>query len=410
MTLRKKHIRRIVAASIFVVVAVPLAAMVLTALGLRGNAYGDAIAAQLAARLHCDAAIRGARPASPGEAAADSLELSWQTSSGPVTFRLDGITATLEPAGWNVKARQGGLSLKVKDLREALSALNQRLVQPGKDRSPQVTLAVEAFTVTVDSDLATLEERGRLKIERGIDTPLMARFETPGNVPEKIKMTVHMDPHSPAGVFQVARAHLDHVPAGRFATCLLGPEHPRELAGTVKIDVTWARSGRAQPKQQESEPAREVLLSAEGLDLAQWTAALPGGPIRAKDVALALEYTEETPGRTRTTVSLVGGDGDLGPETLRWLEGLPAGLKARPASTDALHVMFDRLQVRCTVQSGRGQFSGSLGMDGTTPILADRAAAASESPILGAAGGAFDASALWSAISRALAGTDGEDK
>ena len=95
----------------------------------------------------------------------------------------------------------------------------------------------------------------------------------------------------------------------------------------------------------------------------------------------------------------------MAPRRFRWLEGLPAGLKARPAAADALHVMFDRLEVRCSVQSGAGQFEGPLGLDGTIPILSQRAAADDE-PILGATGGPFDAAALWAAISRALAGAE----
>jgi hypothetical protein len=410
MPLRKKHVRRIVAATVFVAVAVPLVALVVMALGLRGDAYSNAITAQLAARLHCDASVRGARPTGLSAAAADSLELSWQTPSGPVTFQLDNITAVRGPAGWDVKADKGGLTLKVKDLREAMSVLNQRLVQPGKDGTPKITLTVSAFTVTIDSDLATAEEHGRLKIDRGIDTPIMARFDPTGPAgtnSEKVKLIVHLNPHSPAGVLQVARVHVEHVPAGRFAACILGPDHPKDLAGTVTVHATWACAGWEQPKQLASDPTREVRLSAEGLDLAQWTAALPGGPIRAKDVALDLEYTEEIGRRPLTVVSLAGGSGDLSPETLRWLEGLPAGLKSRPSATDALDILFDRLEVRCHVQAGRGQFSGRLSRDGTIPILTDRSNA-NEPPVLGATGGTFDAAAFWSAISRSLAGSSGE--
>ncbi len=97
--------------------------------------------------------------------------------------------------------------------------------------------------------------------------------------------------------------------------------------------------------------------------------------------------------------------GDLSPETLQWLEGLPADLKVRPGAADALRVMFDRLEVRCSVQAGRGQFEGPMDLRGMVPLMTERVLAV-DVPILGATGRPFDAAALWAAIARGLAGDE----
>lgn len=377
----------------------PLAALATYAWSLRGDAYSRAVAADLESRLRCEADVRGARPTGPASATADGVDLTWTTASGQVAFRLKNVSATRGPAGaWRVTAGHGRLEVQTQNLRETLESWNQRLVQPtGADTA--VAVKVEGFTVALASDLVAAEERGTFEFDVGLPTPLWARFhgesaasQRPGN----FRLAVHLDPRSPAGVFQMLSAHLEGVPAERLARVLVGPSAASPMAGTARIDMQWARAGW-QPPGPSADELRHIKVSAKGLDLAEWTRSLPGGPIQAAGT-LDLDYTEGDRGDGQLAVGLVGGRGSVSPETLRWLQNLPAGLKAADVAGGD-RVAFDGLAVRCRVAGGRGRFeAGNLG----GPTLITGRAFGIPVPLLTAAPRPFDAGALWTALLEAL--------
>jgi hypothetical protein len=405
MPLRKKHVRRIVAGLLFVLVLAPLAVLAALALGLRGDAYSNAMAAELSARLHCDAAVHGARPTGPGTAAAETVELVWQIGAGRVAFQLDDLVATRDAtSAWRLTARSGQVAVKSDNLRETLQALNQRLVQPADDQPP-ITLAETPFTVAIESDLVTTRETGEFRLNKGHVTPFEATFRRSTSA-GRISVGIHLDPRSPAGAFQMLGARLDNLPVDRFGRCLLGPKPPATLAGTARVDITWGRAGWQQPPQ-NSDAFRHIVLNAKDLDLSQWTGSLPGGPMHGA-ATLSLTYVDDNDGPPQTIVAISARDGDIHPDTLRWLEGLGAGLKA-PGSASNRPVTFDRLFARCNIEAGCGQFDGTRDLGGMIPLATTRLFG-SEVPLLTATGRPFDAEMFWAILARALASGKAESR
>jgi hypothetical protein len=399
MPLRKKHVRRIVAAAVLLVVLAPLAALALYALSLRGDLYGRGVAKELASRLRCEADIRGARPTGPSSAAADGVDLTWDTGIGQVIFRLKNVTATRTAAGWQVLADQGRLEVQTQNLRETLEVWNQRMVQPaGADTA--LTVRVESFTVALATDVAACEERGVFEFGLGVATPLRARFHgensAAGAKPGRFSLSVHLDPRSGAGVFQVLNAHMEGVPANRLARFLLGREAPTVTAGTARIEMQWARAGWQSPGPSADLP-RHITVAAKGLDLAEWTPAIPGGPVRAT-ADFGLDFTEADRGDDQLTVAVTAMDGAIGPETLRWLEELPMGLAAVHLPGHQA-IAFDRLAVRCLVAGGRGRFETDHPMQ--TELISGHLMGA-RVPLLVAPARPFDAAALWAELAKAL--------
>jgi hypothetical protein len=411
MTLRKKHVRRIVAVLALALVLGPLGVLGAWALGLRGDAYGRAVAAELESRLHCEATVWSARPTGPLSATAEGVELAWTTSAGRITFRLEDVAAARDSAAgrWRITAGQGRLEIKSENLRETLEAWNQRLVQPAGTEAP-LSIKARMFTVAVASDSLNAEEEGEFGFDKGLTTPFRAhlyRASTRGGLqPAEIKLGVHLDPRSPAGVLQAVQATLDDVPAEKLARCLLDPATVTgPMAGRAKVEVNWTRAGWTPPGLSH-EPGRRITIAAKDLDLAEWTARLPGGPLRGS-ATLDLLYSVDDRGESSWAVDLAAGPGDVDLATIRWLRALPAALGGAPLPSTG-RVTFDELSVGCTVTAGRGRFEDAAPPQGAVLLLGRVFGV--EVPLLTAGARPFDARAFWAALSRGLSGAAASDE
>jgi hypothetical protein len=419
MTLRQKHVRWIAAGVVLAVVLAPLAVLTAYILSLRGDAYGSAIARELVTRLRCEATIRGARPAGPLSATADEADLVWRTETGQVAFHLEGISAAKDSSTgvWHVTAAEGRLDIQSQDLRETLGTWNQRLVQPAGLRPGEaglrpgeagteelLTVKTDTFTVAVASDLLNCEEHGAMRFEKGPVPPLLLvhfyrQTEREAGKPGGMRVGIHLDPRSPAGVFQVAQVRAGRLPMNMLAPCLVGSLHRTLTSGAADVEATWSRAGWT-PEGSAANAPRHIRLTAGGIDLAEWTARLPGGPVRGT-AALGLVYAQDEQGATSVTVDLTAGGGDVSPQTLQWLQGLGAGLRAADTAS-ASRIAFDRLAFHGKSAGGRGQFVGKTNLQGFVPLITARVWGL-EVPLLSTAGRTFDARAFWAAFRQALA-------
>ena len=409
MPLRKKHVRRIVIALLVVGVLGPLAALTAYAAWLRSGAYGRAVGAELASRLRCEAAVRGARPTGVGTAAADSVDLTWTVGDGRLALHLGPIRAEHNSFGWYVTAGEGSITLAGPAPWDALGALNQRLVQT--DAAPRL-MAVTVNRLKLDLDLDPLKVQSTMRAVGLSDLSTYqvsllppdqegGRARRTADEADALQPTaiLRLDPTSGRGVFGGLRLEAKAAPLSTLRAMLknAGAKAGPPVRGTADVAVDW-RWPEARPKTAAPRTA-SIEVKSHQLNLGEWTQGVPGGPIAAA-AEIAVTCLGDRQGASHMEVLLTAGPGSLGDETVRWLAGLPAGIAAAgpiPAKT----VAFDRLALRCHVDGERAQFLGARDPDGTLPILTCRVMGV-DVPILKASGRPVDAKALWSALAPAL--------
>jgi len=405
MPLRKKHVRRTVLACLMAGVLGVAAALVVYGMTTRGAAYDRAIAAELESRLRCKATVTGARETGPGKAAADSVELEWRTGEGLIFFCFEDLAATRNKlSGWNhLTARRGLLVISSTDLEKCLATWNQRLVQTSLEKTDW-SLDCRDFTVAVRSDLAAVDKvKGRLLFLPTCVTFFDTVSEAPVDSDISIVLAADIDPMCPAGVLQHGRVLLKN----RTLACLM-PRF-REKSGASESDETggfeieWQRKGweppegRAKPHNPDT-----IVVKADNVDIAAWTAWIPGGPVQGKaSVHMGCSWHDrESPNNWGIRISAA--HGEISRETLKWLEGLPAGLKAVAATPgESGKLRFDRLQVNCEVLDGRGSFRGSIEGPAGIPLVTARFFGF-DVPILAASPKPFDAAAVWAVVGPAM--------
>jgi hypothetical protein len=403
MTLRKKHIRRAVAIAVLVGLLGPLAALGAYALWARSGALDRALTAELERHLRCAAKVRGAHPTGPSDAAANSVDLAWDTAEGTIRLHLADLKATrLEPPLlWSITAGEGRLDVESKNLEETLRAWNQRLVGPEYD-GPPFRLTVPGFEVSVASDILTAAETGELEVKRGLVTPFrVSLFRAPGPPGSslgRIQAGIHLDSGSSAGAFQKASVTFEGVPARYLIRLLLGPSGPAPAGGTANLRLVWARQGWDR-KVDLSDKQRDISILTNGMDLAEWTKDLPGGPVSGK-ASLAIHFQEDRRDRPNLAVDMNAADGDIAGETLRWLAGLPGGLTAPGPIASARFPIGLAVHFRDT--AGLGRFvDGDADATGSIPLVTCRSGGTAI-PLLLASRQPFDAKAFWEVLHQAL--------
>lgn len=403
MPLRKKHVRRAVASAVLIGLLVPLAALGAYALWARSGALDRALAAELELHLRCTAGVRGVHPTGPGDAAASSVDLAWATAEGTIRLHLADLKVRRldSPLLWSITAGEGRLELESKNLEETLRAWNQRLVGP-EDDTPPFRLTVPGFSIHVTSDLLTAVETGELEIKRGSVTPFRVSLNrSPGPAGSgigRIRAGLHLDPGSSAGVFQKVSATVDGVPARYVSRFLVGPSGPAPAGGTADLRLVWARTGWNR-EVDLGESQRDISISINGMELAEWTEGLPGGPVRGT-ASLNIHLQEDRRDRPNLAVDMDAADGDIAAETLRWLAGLPGGLTA-PGPVASARFPIGRLAVHFRQAAGQGRFEEAADGPGAIPLMICRSSG-TDTPLLWASRQPFDAKAFWEVLRPAL--------
>ncbi|MBE3132062.1 MAG: hypothetical protein IMZ55_01200, partial [Acidobacteria bacterium] len=284
MTLRKKHLRRIVLALLVVGALVPVAGLVLYGLHVRGGAYSVALRTELESRLRCQAEVIGARPTGPSTAAADAVELTWTVGgSGRLTLRLAALTAESNAFGWYVTAAQGELLLEGHGPADVLAALNQRLVQ-AEHPSRLVALTVERLGV--DAALPPLRVQADVRAVALASMTTYALtffdigdFETARDAPTRETdlrplALLRLNSTSDKGVFDGLRLERKDVPLSTLRRALPGGDEKAgaDARGTADLAIDWYWP-------ETDAGAAVVTVASKKMDLAEWTASLPGGPV-----------------------------------------------------------------------------------------------------------------------------------
>jgi hypothetical protein len=405
MPLRKKHVRRLVLALLFVGVLGPLLAMIFYGLWLRGGAYGGAIETALASRLRCKAAVRSARPTGPAEAAARAVDLVWDTASGRLTLHLDDVTATSDAYGWHVTAARGRLALESSHPAAALTALNQRLVQID-EASPIASMAVHRLTLRLDLGACTAETDVCAVARANAAAFHVLLFPAVEGAVGQIA-SLRFQPASPHGIFDGLKADVQRLPLRCYsAKQRFAAKHestPPTAEGATEIGIARVCGFldlAADWRWPETHPAAAtVQFAVHTLDPAPWTAALPGGPIRGEGT-LEGTYTQPPDGPAEFEVNLAIERGSIHAATVRWLEGLPAHLNGLGAVLRD-RIGFDRFAWRCRTVGDQGEFEGEADSYGRIPLLMTRLFGY-DVPLLWASAKPFDAGRLGPPLRRAL--------
>jgi len=406
MPLRKKHVRRIVFALLVVGILGPAAALVLYGLHVRGGAYGRAVEQTLVWRLRCDATVLGARPTGPSTAVADAVRLLWTTADGNLTLRLEDVRAESSAYGWYVTAARGNLSLAGTDPQAALAALNQRLVHV-EHPSQLMAIKIERLGLALDLGFLNIERDARTLALSNMTVFLVSLFDpqapkrttrstlTEADLDLGLLATVRLNPTSEKGVFDGLHAALKDVPLGSIRKALVHGSDTAddETRGTADVTVDWHWPDA------DADTAA-VTVTAHGLDLSQWTEALPGGPVTGM-ADLDVRYAKPRQGPPALTLHLKSDGGAINGETLAWLEGLRAGLHAPAGADQVKTARVDRLDTQFTLVGNRAWYAGERDEWGAIPILTVRLFGV-DVPLLRAGARPFDASGLWPALSEGL--------
>lgn len=404
MTLRKKHLRRIVLAVLVVGTLVPVVCLALYGLRLRGGAYSVALRTELESRLRCQAEVTGARPTGPSTAAADAVELTWTVgASGRLTLRLAGLTAESNAFGWDVTAAQGEFLLEGGNPADVLAALNQRLVQ-AEHPSRLVALRVERLGVDaalpplrVQTDVRTVALASMTtyavafydvrEAEAARDAPTLDETDV------RPLALLRLDSTSDKGVFDGLRLERKDVPLSTLRRALPGGDGKAgaDARGTADLAIDWYWP-------ETDAGAAVVTVAAKKMELAEWTASLPGGPFTGTaDVAARYEKRGQEP--PSLEVRLDCGGGTLGGETLNWLAGLPGLSPLGPAGAGT--VPFDRLTVHFLASRNRGWFAGDRDDRGAIPVMTLRWLG-TDLPLLRATAAPLRPDGLWQALRESL--------
>jgi hypothetical protein len=200
-------------------------------------------------------------------------------------------------------------------------------------------------------------------------------------------------------VFQKASATLEDLPARYFSRFLVGPSGPAPASGTADLRLVWARTGWNR-EVDLGDKQRDISISINGMELAEWTKGLPGGPVRGT-ASLAIHLQEDRRDLPSPTVDLMAADGDLSAATLRWLAGLPGGLTT-PGSVASAHLPIGRMAVHFRDTAGQGHFEdGAADATGPIPLIICRSSG-TDTPLLWASRQPLDAKAFWEVLRPAL--------
>jgi len=397
MALRKKHVRRTVFALLFLLVLGPLAALLLYGVWLRTGGMDARLERELASRLRCKALVRGAHPTGLQTAVADEVELVWQAGEGRLLVVLEDLKAEAGASGWYVRAPRGSVTLSGPDPAATLAAVNQRLVQ-SEPAPPLVSLVVERLRADLDLGLArlsgetvaiALSNAGAFRVSfLPVDTlsaENVARLAGDTLVAPGWTVDLVLDAASDRGVFGGLKVDAKEVPAAEIRE-LLGHAQGEggPAAGTFDASVAW-RWPEAQPD------AATVTVQGDGLDLADWTASLPGGPLTGK-AALRVAYRQSGDAAARVEWSLTSEQGGLvAAETLSHIE---ASVPAVEGFGDLLtgRIGYDRLSVHFRgLTDGRGALAEG---EESSPLITTTLFG-EEVPILWATPEPFDGRAAW---------------
>jgi len=420
MPLRKRHVRRIVAAGLAVLVLGALGTLAIWGVWFRRGGYDRALVALLESHLRCRATVAGARPTGLGAAEAAQVALAWEAAGGRLVLSLSRLTAKSgersSPPGpdaagaaaggglalpgaagpWDVAAEAGDLRLEGPRPLEVLSALNQRLVQ-AEGRLPVQSLRVEALRLALETDRLAVTDLAQVEADtnkKGFIAVRFMRRSAPGGKPSEAPDAVlNLKPASPEGIFNGFTADVGGFPAHRVV--LKGTRRGRPGAenagGLIDLDVDWPAAGRK---------AVYVELSARGLALTDWTAAMPGGPVAGSAELVAIwRRPPAKPGELE--VRLTVRQGRLSAEALRWLEGLPAGLCAAAGSRKE-PLDFEALAIEIFATGDRARFAARADLFGRIPLVEGRLFGRPV-PLVWASPRPFDAAALERAVLDALA-------
>jgi hypothetical protein len=399
MTMRKKHVRRIVFACLMVGVLGGAAALIIYGMTTRGTAYDLAIAAELESRLRCKATVAGARATGLSSAAADAVELEWNTGEGRIGFHIEGIQAIKQRSLWVIKASKGSFKIDSSDLQQTLAKWNQRLIQPSLNGT-DCFLSCAEFTVALKSDLATMETAGTL-----LANPPSVNFASPDagkNSGEKgVTLSVWGHPSLPEGVLVSARIRLFNWPLDSLLPSSLGKVRAKEGKANGDMTYDWNRKEVRESGHDGPLPCG-IASKCEDMDMAEWTEWVPGGPLRGK-ASVEIESTwRDKPSENGLRISISAANGEISRETLKWLEGLPMGLRAMPATPgESGRLAFDRLHVNCHVVAGRATFVASAQGALEIPLVTKRIFGY-EVPILTAPTTPFDATPVWTVVGPAM--------
>jgi hypothetical protein len=200
-------------------------------------------------------------------------------------------------------------------------------------------------------------------------------------------------------VFQKVSATVEGVPARYFSRFLLGPSAAAPAGGTADLRLVWARTGWNR-EVDLGDKQRDVSISVNGMELAEWMEGLPGGPVRGT-ASLAIHFQEDRRDRPDLSVDMAAADVDIAPETLRWLAGLSGRLTA-PGLTASARFPIGRMTVHFRKTTGQGRFVDEAA-DATSdiPLLICRSGETTM-PLLLASRQPFDAKAFWEALRPAL--------
>jgi len=410
MPLRKKHVQRLVLAILLILVLGPLLVLGAWGFWIRGGGMERRLEAVLESRLRCRATVTGLRPTGLQTAKAEKVELVWTAEAGRLALRLEDVGAESNRFGWYVRAAHGAMTLAGPRPRAALAALNQRLAQV--ENEPRLmSVVIEALESSLDLGgvsvaaqsraVALSDSEGRWQVSfRLADAggrELVSESELPG--PAAVLV---LDGRSDGGVFGGLTADFKGVPAGRIAACFPGLRSAGETtAGSFDVSVRWhwPEADPASPEQSPASPgqapaAARVHLVGTGLELADWTAGAPGGPITGK-AEFAVDYVRTGGASAQVAFTLESADGgQVSAETLRWLADVVPTVRGYGDLFDgrmgyeALHVAFDM------AADGSGHLAEG---DEPRAIFATNLFG-EEVPMLWSGTGRFGARDVWAAI------------
>jgi len=315
MALRKKHVRRIVFVLLFLLVLGPLAGLVFYGLWLRSGGLDGEVEAILEARLRCRAKVDGVRPKGLSGTIARQVALTWNVGEGRLRLTLENLEAQRNDKGhtWNVSAERGTLELQGPNPTELLTALNHRLVQTD-DAFDRIVLDVRNLDLSLDLAAVRISAEGRLVVQpKEMDGTWYVVFDDPRwrpaavQTPERQRpeptLWLLLTPTYSRGVFGGLKAYAAGVPTAQFASLFAcHPPMPPEASGTwtAVTFINWSALS----------DERQVHIKGKDLELADWTADVPGGPVTGR-AALEVEYHEagDEAGRLEWRLESEGGGG-----------------------------------------------------------------------------------------------------
>jgi hypothetical protein len=404
MPIRKKHVRRLIALAMGLLVLVPLSVLAGWALWLRGEGPARGLRQHLEARLRCTATVRGYEPEGLDRARLEELELRWDLGGGRVETTLSGIRAERQKTGdWHLVAETGRLDVSGGSPRRTLDAWSQRLVQLDDVAIPLGRIEVSAFAVSVESRRLRLAEVGRLSLRELDEGTYAAEFDSSSDgdgdaAGRETDVEAVLAPGAASGVFRRLEGRARGLTLGDLAAALPDWRLGTAPAGRVAVHYRW------DPQAGEGAQGGERLeVSGESLDLAPLTESLPGGSISgAADLRIVWVPTAADRAKGGLSVSLSAAEtGLIGGGTLRWLEGLSPSFEGC-GELVAGRIGYELLGLDVQVgPRGLARFERSAG-SGDRPLVTTRLFG-EYVPLLWSGTETFDAAAAWAELRAGLA-------